>query len=81
MIIPQKFELEFQLQDTPNVWLKSDQPLSVHLETLKTGLLFNKPITKVKLFEVTDNNLVTCMIYDVNAAKSGGQPWSLSTTF
>jgi hypothetical protein len=80
MATPQKFELEFQFQDAPGIWLKSDQPLLVHLETLKTGLLFNKPITKMKLFEVADNNLTTSMVYDVAAAKSGGQPWALSTT-
>lgn len=78
MTTPQLFELEFQFQDTPHVWLKVDQPLSTHLAALKTGLLFNKPITKVRLFEVTDSGQSVSMIYDVQAAKSGGQPWSLS---
>jgi hypothetical protein len=74
-----RFEFEFQFVDTPNVWLKVSIPLAQHLEAIKTGLLFNKPISKVKLFEVTDEESDIGFIYDVQAAKSGGQPWSTSS--
>ena len=73
------YEFEFQFPDS-NIWYKTDLQVSEALEVIKTGLLTNKPITKIKLFAITEDTSSMCFIYDVAAAKQGNQPWSLLAT-
>lgn len=72
------YEIEVQYELIPNQWVRLDVKIAEALEALKTGLLRNLAITRVKLFSITakDSDAVS-FVYDIAAAKSGNQPWSL----
>ena len=67
-----EYEFDFQFSDKPGFWVRADIKVYEALEVIKTGLWKNQQISKVKLFAIDEANFV----YDINAAKSGGQPWS-----
>ena len=72
-----EYEFEFQYTDNP-LWVRADISIAVAYKTILTGLLLNKAVSKVKLFTITEGEESVSFIYDVGAAKSGNQPWSLS---
>ena len=72
-------EFEFQLSSMPGVWLKSDVTTAQSLSAIKTGLLHNQSLSKIKLFTVSDDDTTISYIYDVTLAKQGIQAWSTQT--
>jgi hypothetical protein len=72
-----EYEFEFQYTDNP-MWVRADISIAVAYKTMLTGLLLNKAVSKVKLFTITEGEESVSFIYDIGAAKSGNQPWSLS---
>lgn len=72
-------EFEFQLSSMPGVWLKTDVTTTQSLSAIKTGLLHNQSLSKIKLFTVSDDDTTISYIYDVLAAKQGIQAWSTQT--
>ena len=78
------YELDFQYDTTPLVWTSLDVTVIEALDTLKTGLLNNKPVAKIKLFAIVDTDIIPNVsmefVYDVRAAKQGNIPWSLEQT-
>ena len=73
------YEIEFQVPSDSR-WYKTDISVAESLEVIKTGLLSNKPVSKIKLFAITEGDSSANFIYDVVAAKQGSQPWSLLMT-
>lgn len=49
------------------------------LEVLKTGLFRNQPVESVSICSVTsdDETQTHLFVYNIEAAKSGNQPWSI----
>ena len=79
--LSQKIEYEFEFQYTDNpLWVRADISIATAHKTILTGLLLNKAVSKVKLFTITEGEESVAFIYDVVAAKSGNQPWSLLAT-
>lgn len=77
ILLEQVYDFEFQFSDI-KCWLKIEATVTEVLEALKTGLIANKPFSKAKLFSITENEVGSAIfIYDVAAAKSGQQPWSV----
>lgn len=74
------YELDFQYDETNLVWSALDVTVSEALDTLKTGLLRNKPVAKIKLFAIFDTDNSVEFVYDVRAAKTGNIPWSIEQT-
>ena len=72
-----EYEFEFQYTDNP-LWVRADISIAMAHKTILTGLLFNKAVSKVKLFTISEGEESVSFIYDVGAAKSGNQPWSLT---
>ena len=70
------YEFEFQYTDNPR-WLRTDAPIGVAFTAIQTGLLGNKPISKIKLFTISEGMSSVSFIYDIAAAKQGNSPWSL----
>ena len=71
-------ELDFNYSENPRT-LKTNVTIPQSLEVLKTGLLDNKPVSKVRLFSIEQDGLSVTFIYDIQAAKSGSQPWSIES--
>ena len=76
------YEFEFKFVGT-DFFVKTDVTVAEGLDALKTGLLRNKAISEVKLFSVTgqehDGGIMDAYhVYNVEAAKAGQQPWSVS---
>ena len=78
------YELDYQLDTSANVsspiWLSKDITVLEALDILKTGLLDNKPVAKIKLFAIFDTEISIEFIYDVRAAKQGSIPWLIEKT-
>lgn len=74
------YELDFQYDSSPPVWTSADVTVTEALDTLKTGLLNNKPVAKIKLFAIFNTEISIEFVYDVRAAKQGNIPWSLEQT-
>jgi len=72
---PPVYEISVQFEALKGMWTKVDMTPEVMLHTMKTGLYQNEPVAAIVLdsFQVTDQQV----IYDIRAAKQGGQPWSL----
>lgn len=68
--IHQMVEIEFRYSDNSQE-LKTTLPLFEMLKVLHTGLLNNRSVDQVKLFEVENS----AVIYSIITAKSGGNPW------
>ena len=47
------------------------------LECLKTGLFRNQAVESVALFSISGEEEAQVFVYNIEAAKSGNQPWSL----
>lgn len=77
-----QIEVEVQLDDMPNVWIKTDITLAQQVEMYNTGLLHNRPVVKIKLYETNhesgEDELKATHIYDVVAAKQGRNPWLIT---
>lgn len=69
-------EFEFQLTTLPGVWLKTDISTSQSLQAIKSGLLHNQSLSKIRLFTISDDDTTIHYVYDVVAAKQGNNPWS-----
>ena len=74
------YSFDFQFVDVPNMWLSTDVTVEESLNAIKTGLLNNRPISKIKLFAISSGSDSICFIYDVVAAKQGNQPWSIQSS-
>ena len=70
------YEFEFQYTDNPR-WLRSDVSVGAAFAAMQTGLLSNKPISRIKLFTISEGTSSVSFIYDIVAAKQGNSPWSL----
>ena len=64
----------------PNLWLSTDVTIQEALDCIKTGLLHNQPVIKIKMFSINSDGTSISFVYDVNAAKQGNFPWSLTAT-
>lgn len=73
------YEFDFQFTDVPNFWLRTDVTIEESFNVLKTGLLRNKPVSKIKMFAINSDGSSVSFVYDVIASKTGAFPWSLST--
>lgn len=74
------YSFEFEFTDLPGTWLSTTIEIQESLNAIKTGLLKNRSISKIKLFSILSDETSIYFIYDVTAAKSGNQPWSLMAT-
>ena len=74
------YEFEFQFTDIPNMWLRADVSVAQSLECIKTGLLKNRAVSKIKMFAITEGSNSVSFVYDIIASKSGNFPWSLLPT-
>jgi len=73
-----EYEFDFQFVDIPNMWLRCDIKTSQALETIRTGLLNNRAVSKIKLFAITGPEHTVCFVYDIVAAKQGNFPWTIT---
>ena len=48
------------------------------LEALKTGLFRNQAVESVALFSISGDEEAQIFVYNIEAAKSGNQPWSVT---
>jgi hypothetical protein len=64
----------------PNFWLSADVTISQAFDCIKTGLLNNQPVSKIKMFSINSDGDSVSFVYDIVAAKSGNFPWSLTST-
>jgi hypothetical protein len=71
------YEFEFQFESQPTLWLRTDVTVQQALDCIKTGLLKNLAVARVKLFSISESNQSISFVYDIAAAKSGNIPWSL----
>ena len=74
------FEFEFEFTATPNLFVRTDATVSQAFDCIKTGLFKNAPVSRIKLFTVSEGKSVVAFTYDVNAAQKGNSPWSLLLT-
>jgi hypothetical protein len=74
------YSFECQFEALPSLWVSLDVTVEQALETIKTGLLHNKVVTKIKLFVINVESDSIGFIYDVVAAKTGNNPWSITTS-
>ena len=73
------YSFDFQFADKPHFWLSTDVKVSEAFETIKTGLLRNQAISKIKMFSINSDDDSISFVYDVIAAKQGNFPWTLSS--
>lgn len=71
------YEFDFQFTEHPDLWVRTDITVEDALECLKTGLLKNSQVSRVKLFAINEGDVSVSFIYDITAAKSGNQPWTI----
>lgn len=71
------YEFDFQFTDVPGFWVRADVKVEEAFATLQTGLLRNRPVSKIKMFAITDTAGSVSFVYDVIASKTGAFPWSL----
>ena len=74
------YEFDLQFTDVPNFWLRTDVKISEAFDVLKTGLLRNRPISKIKMFAINADGQSVSFVYDVICSKTGAFPWSLSAS-
>lgn len=72
------YEFDFQYADN-SLWVRADVTVIQAFTAISTGLLHNKPITKIQLFAIIEGERSISFVYDVTAAKKGNNPWSLFT--
>lgn len=73
------YEFDFQFTDVPNFWVRADVTIQEAFVVLQTGLLRNKPVSKIKMFAITDTAGSVSFVYDVIASKTGAFPWTLQS--
>ena len=76
-----KYSYDFQFTDIPNMWLSTDVTVQEAFEVLRTGLLRNRPVSKIKMFAINDidSGGSISFVYDVICSKTGAFPWSLTS--
>lgn len=74
------YEFEFEFTSSTGIFVRTDATVKEAFECLRTGLLRNAPVSRVKLFTVAGGNDIVAFTYDVNAAQKGNPPWSLLLT-
>lgn len=75
------YEFDFQFTDLPGIWLRTDVTVAEAFSCIQTGLLKNKPVSKVQMFAIkTDDGSSVSFTYDIVAAKQGNFPWTLLST-
>ena len=75
-----EYEFDFQFTDIPNFWLRTDVTIEEAFSVLKTGLLRNRPVSKIKMFAITTSDTAVSFVYDVIASKTGAFPWTLTSS-
>ena len=72
------YEVEFKLKGIPFI-TRTDTTTVEILECLKTGLFRNQPVESISLFSIAsdDGEQSHTFVYNMEAAKSGNQPWSI----
>lgn len=70
------FNLDFQYEANQE-WVNLDVTVLEAFDALKSGLIDNRPVTKIKLFAIFDTETSIEFVYDVRAAKQGNIPWTL----
>ena len=74
------YSFDCQFEALPNIWVSLDVTIQEAMECIKTGLLRNKPVTKIKMFAITTEGGSVSFVYDVVASKQGNFPWTLSAS-
>tara|TARA_R110000868_G_scaffold65453_3_gene195789 strand:+ start:296 stop:562 length:267 start_codon:yes stop_codon:yes gene_type:complete len=74
-----QYEFDFQFVDISDMWLRTDVTVFEALECIKSGLLRNRAVSKIKLFAINidGDEGSASFVYDVIAAKQGNNPWSI----
>lgn len=72
------YSFDCQFEALPDIWVSLDVTIEAALECIKTGLLHNKPVTRVKLFSISSDGDSVSFVYDIVQSKTGGFPWSLT---
>ena len=74
-------EIELELKYTrAGVWHTISVLTAAMMEILKTGLFENRPVHAVKMWTITgEDGEKACLVYEILNAKSGGQPWEMTT--
>lgn len=73
------YSFDCQFEALPNIWVSLDVTVNEAYSALQTGLIRNKPITKIKMFAITADTSSVSFVYDVVASKQGNFPWTLQT--
>lgn len=71
-------ETEIRFTDFP-LWCKVITSMQEITETLHTGLLQNKPVEMIRLYEVAGDGETLYLLYDIVSAKKGSNPWRTQT--
>lgn len=71
------YEYDFQFTDIPGFWLRTDVTIQESFDVLKTGLLRNRPVSKIKMFAINSDGSSVSFVYDVIASKTGAFPCTL----
>lgn len=71
------YSYDFQFVSIPDMWLQTDVTIQEAFDVIKTGLLKNQPVSKIKMFAITESETSVAFVYDVVGAKQGNFPWSL----
>jgi hypothetical protein len=71
------FDFEFSFASSPTQFIARELSIAEAFHVIKSGLIDNQPIAKVKLFTVIEATDAVSFIYDIAASKSGNSPWNL----
>jgi hypothetical protein len=74
------YSFDFQLTSVPDMWLATDVTIDEAFATIKTGLLRNKAVSKIKMFSINADGESVSFVYDIEASKQGNFPWSLQSS-
>ena len=72
------YSFDFQFTSIPQMWLSTDVTIQQAFDCIKTGLLHNQAISKIKMFSINSDGSSVSFIYDIVAAKQGNFPWTLT---
>ena len=71
------YEFECIFTALPDVWVRLDVSTIDALMCLRTGLLNNQQVNKVKVFAITSDTESISFVYDILAANTASaNPWS-----
>lgn len=71
------YSFDCQFEALPNLWVALDVTVQEAMDCIKTGLLRNKPVTRIKMFSIGDLGDSVSFVYDIVASKTGAFPWAL----